>query len=64
MRDPTCTPKRSMNRFRIAVAEMSETCCAVIAPTSISNGSGISGGRKPTSGGTSSRSTSSPAAHA
>jgi hypothetical protein len=33
--------------LRIANAERSETCCAVIDVTSDSNGSGASGGRRP-----------------
>ncbi len=33
------SPNRSTSRLRIARAAKSETCCAVIAPTSISNGS-------------------------
>ena len=37
---PGRTPKRSISRLRIASAEKSDTCCDVIAPTSISNGSG------------------------
>ena len=53
------SPYRSMRRLRIAKAEWSETCCAVIEVTSDSNGSGASGGRKPASSGRSRRSTSS-----
>ncbi len=30
---PTCSPKRSISRLRIATAENSETCCAVIEVT-------------------------------
>src|SRR5205085_2460043 len=44
---PTRSPKRSTSRLRIATAAKSETCWAVIAPTSISNGSGARVGRKP-----------------
>ena len=44
---PARSPKRSISRFRIAKAEKSETCCAVIEVTSASHGSGTSGGRKP-----------------
>ena len=44
---PTCSPNRSISRFRIATAEKSDTCCAVIEVTSASNGFGWSGGRKP-----------------
>src|SRR5829696_5449220 len=58
------TPKRSMKRLRTARAAFSEICCAVIAPTSISNGSGASAGRKPLSratSGASNRSGSNPA---
>ena len=39
------TPKRSISRERTANAEWSDTCCAVIRVTSISHGSGTSGGR-------------------
>ena len=42
-------PKRSMKRLRIAAADWSETCCAVIEVTSASNGFTCSGGRKPAS---------------
>ena len=35
--------------MRIANAAKSETCCAVIEVTRLSNGSGASGGRKPSS---------------
>ena len=41
-----------------------EICCAVIEVTSVSNGSGTSGGRKPRSGGTTSASTGSVTAKA
>ena len=58
------SPKRSISRERIANAEKSETCCAVIDVTRLSNGSGASGGRKPSSFGTSSSSTGCPAAQA
>ena len=37
---PTRRPKRSISRLRIAKAAWSETCCAVIEVTSVSNGSG------------------------
>ncbi len=46
---PTGVPKRSISRLRIATAENSDTCCAVIDVTSASNGSAWSGGRKPAS---------------
>ena len=45
-----CSPRvpyRSIIRLRIANAAKSETCCAVIEVTRLSNGSGASGGRKP-----------------
>ncbi len=51
-RDPTGVPSRSTKRLRIANAEWSETCCAVIEVTRLSNGSGESGGRNPASRGT------------
>ena len=38
-----------MKRLRIAAADWSDTCCAVIEVTSASNGSTCSGGRKPAS---------------
>ena len=44
------SPKRSIRRFRTANAERSETCWAVIDVTSVSYGSGLSGGRRPRSG--------------
>ena len=42
---PCRTPNRSIRRDRTANAEWSDTCCEVIRPTSISHGSGTSGGR-------------------
>ena len=56
---PTRRPKRSISRLRIAKAAKSETCCAVIEVTSVSNGSGASGGRKPASCSVSARNTGS-----
>ena len=41
---PTWSPNRSISRLRIATAEKSETCCAVIDVTSASNGSGAAAG--------------------
>ena len=46
------TPKAWTKRLRTAKAAFSEICCAVIAETSVSYGSGESGGRKPRSSGT------------
>ncbi len=60
---PMRRPKRSISRLRIAKAAKSETCCAVIEVTSVSKGSGASGGRKPASLVVSSFSTGSPCAH-
>ena len=61
---PARRPKRSIRRLRIAKAAWSETCCAVIEVTSVSNGSGESGGRKPASSTVSPRKTGSSFAHA
>ena len=43
------SPQRSIIRLRIANAAKSDTCCAVIDVTRLSNGSGASGGRNPSS---------------
>ena len=56
------TPKASIRRFRMLKAARSEICCAVIEVTSVSKGSGTSGGRRPRRGGTTSASTGSAAA--